>query len=63
MEMGHSHHVTSSTVTLLKASQVEDIFNGRDQEFKVGTEMRKKATKSPNVEEERLAGTKLSRPR
>ena len=34
MEMGHSHHVTSGTISLLLANQVEDILNGRDDQFK-----------------------------
>ena len=37
VEMGHSQHVTSSTISLLLANQVEDILNGRDDQFK-GTE-------------------------
>ena len=32
--MGHSQHVTSSTISLLLANQVEDILNGRDDQFK-----------------------------
>merc|ERR1719225_1818079 len=34
VEMGHSQHVTSSTISLLLANQVEDILNGRDDQFK-----------------------------
>jgi len=34
VEMGHSQHVTSSTISLLLANQVEDILNGRDEQFK-----------------------------
>jgi len=34
VEMGHSQHVTSSTISLLLSSQVEDILNGRDEQFK-----------------------------
>jgi len=34
VEMGHSQHVTSSTISLLLASQVEDILSGRDELFK-----------------------------
>ena len=33
--MGHSQHVTSSTMRLLLANQVEDILNGREEQFKV----------------------------
>ena len=32
--MGHSQHVTSSTISLLLANQVEDILNGRDDQFR-----------------------------
>ena len=32
--MGHSQHVTSSNICLLLANQVEDILNGRDDQFK-----------------------------
>ena len=32
--MGHSQHVTSSTISLLLANQVEDILSGRDEAFK-----------------------------
>ena len=34
VEMGHSQHVTSSTISLLLANQVEDILNGRDDQYK-----------------------------
>jgi len=34
VEMGHSQHVTSSTISLLLAREVEDILNGRDDQFK-----------------------------
>ena len=33
-EMGHSQHVTSSTISLLLAREVEDILQGRDELFK-----------------------------
>ena len=32
--MGHSQHVTSSTISLLLANQIEDIFNGRDGQYR-----------------------------
>jgi len=34
VEMGHSQHVTSSTISLLLAREVEDILGGRDDQFK-----------------------------
>jgi len=34
VDMGHSQHVTSSTISLLLANQVEDILNGRDDQFR-----------------------------
>ena len=34
IQMGHSKHVNSSKISLLLASQVEDILNGRDGQFK-----------------------------
>ena len=34
VEMGHSQHVTSSTISLLLAREVEDILQGRDELFK-----------------------------
>ena len=33
-DMGHYKHVTSSTISLLLANQVEDILNGRDDQFR-----------------------------
>ena len=32
--MGHSQHVTSSTISLLLANQIEDILNGREDTYK-----------------------------
>jgi len=34
VEMGHSQHVTSSTISLLLAREIEDILSGRDDQFK-----------------------------
>jgi len=34
VEMGHSQHVTSSTISLLLANQIEDILNGREDMYK-----------------------------
>ena len=34
VEMGHSQHVTAASVTLLLASEVEDIIQGRDEAYK-----------------------------
>lgn len=34
VEMGHSQHVTSSTISLLLAREVEDLFAGKDDQFK-----------------------------
>jgi len=36
-EMGHSQHVTSSTISLLLASEVDDIVNGVDERYKNAT--------------------------
>ena len=32
--MGHAQHVTSSTISLLLANQIEDILNGRDDQYR-----------------------------
>ena len=34
VEMGHSQHVTSSTISLLLAREIEDILHGNDERFK-----------------------------
>merc|ERR1712012_199562 len=34
IDMGHSQHVTSSTISLLLAREVEDLLAGRDDQFK-----------------------------
>jgi len=34
VEMGHSQHVTSSTISLLVAREVDDVLGGRDDQFK-----------------------------
>jgi len=34
LEMGHSQHVTSSSITLLLASEVDDIMNGVDEKYR-----------------------------
>jgi SWI/SNF-related matrix-associated actin-dependent regulator of chromatin subfamily B protein 1 len=51
VEMGHSQHVTSSTISLLLAKEVDDLLSGRDDQFKgsggVGTD-------TPKVERPRL---------
>jgi len=43
VEMGHSQHVTSSTISLLLANQIEDILNGREDLYKA-----KEANPDPN---------------
>jgi len=46
VEMGHSQHVTSSTISLLLAREVDDILAGRDDQFK-GTASSNDATATP----------------
>ena len=36
VEMGHSQHVTASSISLLKATEVEDILAGNDDKYKGG---------------------------
>ena len=33
-EMGHSHHVTASSISLLRASEVEDILAGNEEKYR-----------------------------
>ena len=54
MEMGHTQHVTSSTISLLLANQVEDILNGRDDQLKADKTIKEKeSTGMGNVSEVR----------
>ena len=54
VEMGHSQHVTSSTISLLLANQVEDILNGQDDQLKADkTIIEKESTGMGNVSEVR----------
>jgi SWI/SNF-related matrix-associated actin-dependent regulator of chromatin subfamily B protein 1 len=39
VEMGHSQHVTASSISLLKATEVEELIEGNEEKFKGGSGM------------------------